>query len=178
MKNTKEIEKELHTFAKAVVTNSKQMLKNHTQTGNLEGSIGYGLKVMPNSFSLSFFMADYGMFLDEGVRGAGGVRKTTSKYNKSNNKGKIWKQKAPNSRFSFKTLKPPLSVFEKYTSNRSMLFAIQESVFRQGIKPTMFFTKPFQDAFDGLPELLIEKFGLDIDEFIESTLQATDTKVN
>ena len=179
MKNGKEIQKQLHEFAKSVVKQSKQRLQNNKQTGNLASSISYGLKVMPNSFSLSFFMLDYGMFIDQGVRGAGGVRKTTSKYNRSDNKGKMWKQKGGDSPFSFKTRKPPVSVFEKYAAASGIsAFAIRESVFRQGIKPTMFFTKPFEDAFFGLPEALIEKFGLDIDEFIESTLQATDTKVN
>ncbi len=42
------------------------------------------------------------------------------------------------------------------------------------LKPTMFFTKPFEDAFLRLPEDVIEKFGLDVDEFLEQVTQGTD----
>ena len=38
-------------------------------------------------------MADYGKYQDQGVRGVGGVRKSTSVFKKTNNKGKLWKQK-------------------------------------------------------------------------------------
>jgi hypothetical protein len=38
---------------------------------------------MPNSFSMAFLMENYGEFQDRGVRGAGRVRKTTSKFNKT-----------------------------------------------------------------------------------------------
>lgn len=166
-----DVERELSRFGKYVVKQSRTNLtrKRKNDTKDLYNSIGYDLNVSQNSFSLSFFMADYGAFVDEGVRGAGGVRKTTSKTNKRNNKGKIWKQKGGQSRFSFSNKKPPLSAFKKIAKNKSMAFAIQESVFRQGLKPTLFFTKPFEDAFLQLPEELIEQFGLDIDEFLEST---------
>jgi len=176
MFNPEEVEKELSAFGKYVVKQSRSILTKgkHKSSGNLYGSIGFDLKVMRNSFSMSFFMQDYGTFVDEGVRGAGGVRKTTSKTNRRNNKGKMWKQKGGQSRFSFKNKKPPLSAFKKIAKNKSMAFAIQESVFRQGLKPTMFFTKPFEDAFLRLPEDVIEKFGLDVDEFLEQVTQGTD----
>ena len=167
-----EVHKELSKFGKSVVKAARSRVKKNS--GDLEGSIGFDLDVYANSFSMSFFMADYGIFVDEGVRGAGGTRKTTSKYDTTNNRGKIWKQKGGNSRFSFKDKKPPLSVFEKYANNRGHAFAIQESVFRQGLKPSLFFTKPFEDAFMTLSDRLIEKFGLDIDQFLEDTLLGTE----
>jgi len=34
----------------------------------------------------------------------------------------------------------------------------------------MFFTKPFENAFKNLPDEIIQKFNLDIDELIESSL--------
>ena len=38
----------------------------------------------------------------KGVKGVGGVRATTSKFKSTNNKGKMWKQNAPQSEFKFK----------------------------------------------------------------------------
>ena len=137
--------RELSEFGKYVVKQSRAMLSKNknNKTRNLSSSLKFVSKVMKNSFSASFVMADYGEFVDQGVRGAGGVRKTTSKYNSRNNKGKMWKQLGGKSIFSYTTKKPPVSAFMKYASNKSMAFAIRESVFRQGLKPTLFFTKPF-----------------------------------
>ena len=178
--DTKRVAKELSDFGRYVVKQSRAMLSKgkHKSSGNLYSSLQFNQRVMKNSFSASFVMADYGDFVDQGVRGAGGVRKTTSKYNRSNNKGKMWKQKGGQSLFSFKNKKPPVSAFMKYASNKSMAFAIRESVFRQGLKPTLFFTKPFEDAFLRLPDDIIEKFGLDVDEFLDQVTKGTDTKVN
>jgi len=47
------------------------------------------------------------------------------------------------------------------TSGKSLSFAIARSVFMNGIKPSLFFTKPFEAAYKRLPEELVEKYGLD-----------------
>jgi hypothetical protein len=39
----------------------------------------------------------------------------------------------------------------------------------QGIKPSLFFTKPFEAAFKRLPDDLIEKFGLDAEKLFMNT---------
>lgn len=110
------------------------------------------------NFRFKLFYNDYGDYLDQGVRGAGGTRRTTSKFNKSNNKGKIWKQNAPASQFSFKTKKPPLDALKKWSRARGLNeHAVQESVFRQGIKPTLWFTKVVnEDYVEGLVEALTQ----------------------
>ena len=48
-------------------------------------------------------------------------------------------------------------------------FILQKSLFEKGIKPSLFFTKPFEKAFIRLPEDIIEKFALDIDDLLEFT---------
>jgi hypothetical protein len=52
---------------------------------------------------------------------------------------------------------------------RTIGFILQKSIYEKGIKPSLFFTKPFEKAFDNLPPELIEKFGLDIDDLLEFT---------
>jgi hypothetical protein len=107
---------------------------------------------------MAFLMEDYGEYQDKGVRGAGGTRKSTSPFNKRNNKGKIWKQKAPNSPYSYKDgKKPSVKHFKRWAESKGLNpFAVRESVFRQGIAPTKFFSTPFNIAFNKLPPEIAE----------------------
>jgi hypothetical protein len=163
------VEAVLNKFAKRVIqqarTNLTKKKKNFDKT--LYNSLTYTLNVSKNSFYLNFYMEDYGAYQDEGVKGAGGTRKTTSSFNRRNNKGKIWKQKAPNSRFKFKEgKKPSVKHFKKWAQAKGLSpYAVRESVFRQGISPSKFFTTPFRLQFQKLPQELIDAFGLGPDDF-------------
>lgn len=166
----KETNKALKIFAETVIKQSKGNLRRHrnnkyitgSASGDLEGSLGYDLKVNPNSFSLEFYMADYGIYQDEGVRGA------ESTYPKSRD-----------SRFKYK--KMPLNPQAKKSIGKwikqkgidgninSLTYVIARSIYKKGLRASFFFTKPFENAYLKLPDELIEKFALDIDEFIEFT---------
>lgn len=121
---------------------------------NLEQSIVFSVKMESlGVWRFKLIMDNYGTFLDEGVRGKGGTRKTTSIFGKGN-KGRIFKQNAPQSPFSFKNKRPPLDSKEgpKAWSLRRWAqvkglnpYAVQESVFRQGIKATRFYTDVVTD---------------------------------
>jgi hypothetical protein len=52
---------------------------------------------------------------------------------------------------------------------RTIGFILQKSVFEKGIKPSLFFTKPFENAFLRLPDDIIERFALDIDDLLDFT---------
>jgi len=43
---------------------------------------------------------------------------------------------------------------------------VAKNIFKYGIKPTMFFTKPFKKGFKNLPEELQSAFLIDIDDII------------
>jgi hypothetical protein len=60
----------LNAFAKYVIQQSRTNLTKQDKnvSSDLYGSLGYDLNVMPNSFSLEFFMADYGAFVDRGSK--------------------------------------------------------------------------------------------------------------
>tara|TARA_R100000781_G_C4041142_1_gene114008 strand:- start:238 stop:741 length:504 start_codon:yes stop_codon:yes gene_type:complete len=161
------VKKGLQIFANTVIKQAKGNLRRHrnnhfitgSSTGNLEGSLGYDLKVMPKSFSLEFFMDDYGMFQDEGVRG----KKST--YSKSKN-----------SRFSFKNKMPPPKSLDSWIKRKgiegnikSLRYVIAKSIFEKGLRASFFFTKPFENAYLKLPDEIIEKFALDIDELLDFT---------
>ncbi|MAN64773.1 MAG: hypothetical protein CMI60_22800 [Parvibaculum sp.] len=164
----------LEAFKKFVIQQARTRLtkgkKNASRElyDSLKGVIGVG----PNSIALDFEMEEYGIYQDKGVKGVGGVRRTTSKFNSKNNKGKMWKQKAKNSPFSFKQgNKPSVKHFKDWARMKGLnAFAVRESVYHQGIKPSLFFTKPFEQAFKKLPKELKDKFGLDIQDFLAFTL--------
>ena len=44
-------------------------------------------------------------------------------------------------------------------------------IFKKGIKPSLFFTKPFEAAFKNLPDELVEAFGLDVENLIKYSLK-------
>lgn len=170
-----ELQKELSKFGKAVVKDSIKNLQKKNDTSNLAGSLGFDSKVHKNSFSFSFYMQDYGDFVDKGVKG------------KDPSLVKNGKQKGGNSPYSFNSKKPPMKPIMEWAKRknirlrdkdgkfakgnyRTIGFILQKRIFAQGMKPSLFFTKPFEKHFDNLPDTLIEKFGLDLDTFIEQTL--------
>jgi len=167
--------KVLNDFSKYVV---KQSRTNLTKGGKnvskqLYDSIGYDLNVNPNSFELGFKMQDYGQFQDLGVRG-----KTSS-------------SRAPRSPFKFGTGSGPKGGLTngidnwvkrkriqfknrksgKFMTYENTAFLIRNSIYNKGLKPTMFFSKPFEDGFLRLPEDVIEAYGLDVENFLKFTLK-------
>jgi len=170
-----EVQKSLSAFGRAVVKESVQNLRKKNDTSNLAGSIGFESKVHKNSFSFSFYMADYGDFVDQGVRG------------KNPSLVKNGKQKGGNSPYSFNSKKPPMKPIMEWAKRKNIRlrdskgrfakgnyktigFILQKRIFAQGMKPSLFFTKPFEKHFDRLPDEVLTKFGLDLDTFLEQTL--------
>lgn len=157
----------LNAFKKFVIQQSRSRLTKGRKNVNkkLYNSLDGEVKVYPNSFSLSFYMEEYGVYQDKGVSG------TKKKYSTP---------------FSYTTKRPPRQTLEKWISKRrfqfrdnkgrfmsykSMSFLIQRSIFEKGIKPSLFFTKPFEQGFKKLPDELIEAYGLDVEELLEYTLK-------
>ena len=141
-------------FGKYVIQQARNNLTKgkHNFDKTLYNSLRYSIYYSNDNFSLTFSMEDYGQFQDQGVKGAGGTRKTTSAFKRTNNKGKIWRQKAPNSPFAYKDKKPPVSAFKAWAESKGLNpFAVRESVYRQGIPATKFFSTPFNIAFNKLP---------------------------
>ena len=141
-------------FGKYVIQQARSNLTKgkHNFDKTLYNSLRYSIYYSNDNFSLTFSMEDYGQFQDQGVKGAGGTRRTTSAFKRTNNKGKIWRQKAPNSPFAYKDKKPPVSAFKAWAESKGLNpFAVRESVYRQGIPATKFFSTPFNIAFNKLP---------------------------
>lgn len=164
MNNRQEV---LDRFIKHVVSQAKRNLTTSGKNASkkLYNSIQGEAKAFPNSIGIYFDMEDYGFFQDQGVSG---IKK---KYNTP---------------FSYKTKMPPPSAFDKWTIRRGIAprntkgqfqtrkglnFAIARSIFEKGIKPSLFFTKPFEAAYKNLPNELIDKYGLDVIELFDSIMK-------
>jgi hypothetical protein len=160
-----EVQKALERFRDHVVSISKRNLTNKQKNSSkkLYNSIKGKVKANPNSFEVEFTMEDYGVFQDTGVSG------TRKKYNTP---------------YSYKSKMPPPKAFDKwlvrkgiaprdngkFTSRKSLAFLIARSVYRNGIKPSLFFTKPFEAAYKNLPQELIDKYGLDAIELFNEQI--------
>lgn len=125
---------------------------------------------------VAFRMEEYGQFLDEGVKGA---------FPSSVKNGK---QKAPNSRFMFTNKRPPASVIAEWAkkknirlrdkegkfkkgSYKTLGFIIANRIYAQGIKPTLFFTKPYEAGFKKyIVDQMPDQVTIDVDRIIDLNL--------
>lgn len=149
----------LNKFAKYVIKQSRTNLTKGKKNvlKKLYNSLDYKLLFDSSGFILQFIMEEYGSYQDQGVSG------TKKKYNTP---------------FKYTNKRPPSKVFDKWTvrkgiapresgkfaKRKGLNFIIAKSIFEQGIKPSLFFTKPFEKRFETLPKTLIASFVNDFEK--------------
>ena len=57
----------------------------------------------------------------------------------------------------------------RYVSHKQTGFMLAQVIKKNGIKPSMFFTKPFKKAFKNLDKDIVSAFRLDVEQLIKST---------
>jgi len=134
----------LEKYAKYVIQQSRSNLtkKKNNASKQLYNSLEYTIQ----GDKVSFLSENYGEFIDKGVKGA------KSTYPESSA-----------SPFKYTTKQPPSSAFDKWSirkgiaprdkqgrfvSRQSLNFLIARSIYKKGIKATLFFTKPFERGLD------------------------------
>tara|TARA_R100000951_G_scaffold74166_1_gene62497 strand:- start:3366 stop:3872 length:507 start_codon:yes stop_codon:yes gene_type:complete len=162
--NTKQSLEDFRKYVSSQARRNLTRLKKNDTKGLYKRLDGV-LKVSPNSFQLSWDLG-YGNFQDKGVSG------TEKKYNTP---------------YSYKSKMPPIKPLSDWAKRKGIRlrdeqgkfqkgnyktigFLIARSIFRKGIKPSLFFTKPFEQGFKNLPDQVIEAYGLDVEEFLKFTL--------
>lgn len=173
--NQEETKKALDKFRKNVVKQARQNAQKKSSTGNLAKSITSKLNVHKQSFSLEFLLAKsnkgapYGSFIDKGVSG------TEKRYSGTDYSYKKGGKKPPASAFEGWIKKKGLKGRDKKTgrfiTHKSLSFILASHIYKKGIKPSLYFTKPFEKEFKKLPDTLLESFGLDVEEFIDNTIK-------
>lgn len=154
---------ELNKFAKYVIQQSRSNLTKGRKNASKElyNSLGYNISKQAETTSMAFEMVDYGIFQDKGVSG------TKKKYNTP---------------YSYKSKMPPRKAFDKwivrkgiaprgkggkFLSRQSLQYLIARTVYQKGIKPSLFFTKPFEAAFKRLPDDLIKQYSIGLEKQIQ-----------
>jgi len=150
----------LDDFKKYVIQQARTNLTKGKKNVDkkLYNSLQGFLDESPAGFRLYFEMEDYGMFQDKGVSGK--KKKYDTPFNYTNKKPPI----GPLARWAKKKnirLRDEQGRFKKGSYN-TIGFLISRSIFEKGIKPSLFFTKPFERAIKRLPEDLAAAFGDDI----------------
>tara|TARA_R100000664_G_C2684568_1_gene91148 strand:+ start:103 stop:633 length:531 start_codon:yes stop_codon:yes gene_type:complete len=157
---TKNIERYLESFGKYVIKQSRTNLSKAKKNVNkdLYNSLKFTVKKKKNGFSVNFFMADYGTFVDKGVSG-----------NKQPQSYKDYKGKTKSSPYQYTTKQPPSKALDKwivrrgiaprdeqgrFISRKSIAFLIARSIKKKGIKSTSFFQRPL--------ELGLKRFGKEL----------------
>jgi hypothetical protein len=123
---------------------------------------------------VGFSMAEYGQFQDQGVRGKSSSLKAPNSPFRfgtgTGKKGGLTKSidKWVRARgFQFRDRKSG-----KFLSYEQTGFLISRSIFHKGIKPSMFFTKPFEAGYKKYIDTdLFEAFGQDLDTIVDVNLK-------
>lgn len=175
-----QIQKSLDKFMATVIKGAKDQLdrNNKNASGELSKSITGRVKHSARSIEINFFMEEYGTYQDQGVKGMGGTKAD----------GTAWTNKGQGGRFQFKKGVPNTAMIQslekwikirgikgrnkkgRFIKNKSLAFAIANSVFHTGIKRSLFFTKPFEKAFKKLPDNILETYALELNTLLTRNL--------
>lgn len=175
----KETKKELEKFAKFVIQQARSNLTKGKKNVNkkLYNSLKYKPVASSKNLKTLFIMEEYGKYQDEGVRGAFGF------YADKNTTSSPYRYKSKGGKFGLKGM-PPASAFKnfikrkgikgrdaktgRFITNKTLQFLIARSIFEKGIRASMFFSRPFNLGLAKLPEKLQDKFGIDLENLIET----------
>ena len=169
----------LDKYKKYVIQQAKSNLskgKNNVSK-TLYNSLKGEIVTEDNYAIVAFRMELYGQFLDEGVKGA------------MPSAVKNGKQKAPNSRFMFTNKRPPAGPIAEWAKKKGIRlrdeqgkfkkgnyktlgFIIANRIYAQGIKPTLFFTKPYQEGFKKfILGQMPNQVAIDVDRIVDFNLK-------
>ena len=179
MLKLEKVNKTIQMFRDYIIKESKDNLKRtgHNNTSALANSIK-GEVVTEGGFTIvGFTMANYGTFVDLGVKGkTSSTKAPNSPYKFGSGTGrkggltegiKKWvKQKG----FQFRSKEEGSK--GRFLSYDSTAYLITRSIFHKGIKPSLFFTKPFEAGYKKYIDVdLLKAFGQDIETIVDYNLK-------
>ena len=178
----------LNKFAKGVVTQARYNFTRQKKNASkkLYDSMDYETKIYPNSIRLAFFMEPYGLFQDQGVKGA-----DPSKVSKN---AKIRGQQAPNSQFKFgsgsgagtwSSFVRNIEIWAKRKNIRlrdeqgkykkgnykTIAQVIAGNIYNRGLAPSKFFSNALETKLKTLPNELFAPYGLTAELLLNLTIK-------
>ena len=157
------IQELLDDFRSNVIREAKKNLGQRSDTGKLKSSLKSYVKESKRSIQISFEMEDYGFYQDRGVKGVKSG-KSLDNYQFGTGTGKKggltkginkWVKRKG---FQFRDKKG------RFLSYEQTARTIIRSIWMKGIKPSLFFTKPFEKYYKRLPDELMEMFGFEMEQ--------------
>jgi hypothetical protein len=181
LKNT---ENALQKIAQKIIDDAKMKLdsKGKNVSGTLYNSLQYEMIEENGSLKINFLMADYGPFVDKGVKGK----------NPSEIKG--GRQKAPSSPYQFGTGSgtgslrtaldkwivkkgiAPRTELGRFMSRQSMKYAMSKSIYLQGIAPSNFWTEAYESNIGELGSNIDRAFVQDVEDTFLDAFKNIKTK--
>ena len=172
---TENLERYLNSFANQVVSDSKAMLQRAKGSTSLGNTIKTKVTTDPNGYSVKFYMADYGTFLEKGVSGKKTKRSFTN-----------YKGQNESSPYSYTTKGPPIDILSKWIKKKGIkpkglgrgrdkktgqflsgfAYLISKKIKREGIKSLSFFSKPLGINYKDLQDNLLKEFKEDVSTYI------------
>ena len=163
-----DLKRALQKFGQYVVSNARENLvkdKKNT-TKSLSDSIAFSLNSYTDSYVVEFLMDYYGIFVDKGVSGVKKKYNTPYSYKSKGGKQGLKGMPPPKAFDKWTIMKgiAPRDAKGRFLPRKSVNFAVARTVFEKGIKPSLFFTKPFNYAF----EQLSKDLGNDYDKALKN----------
>ena len=153
-----EFKKALENYAEFVINKSRQNLAKGGRFGthNKSGVLSKSLEYIIKDNKVSFLSEKYGEFLDKGVKGS------KSTYPESSASPFRYRDKMPPpsafDKWSIKSGIAPRDSKGKFIKRKSLNYIIANSIFRKGIRASLFFTKPFEEALPLFEDEMLEGF--------------------
>lgn len=170
--NYKNLKDALADIRNLIVKESKENLISDGKGGGaLEESIkGTDVKETKNTLEFQILMEDYATFVDKGVSG------TKKKYDTP---------------YSYTDKMPPPSALDKWTvrkgiaprdekgrfmERKTLQFLIARSIFKNGIEPSLFYTKPYHKYLKNISKRLEKSYRVDVKDFTEFVIKENNGK--
>jgi hypothetical protein len=165
--------------ARTNLTKGRAPFGSHNNTRKLYNSLKGQAKVYAKGYSLSFEMEDYGFYQDKGVRGKrSNSRAPKSPYKFGSGTGakggltegiQRWVKAR---KFQFRQRDPETKKSTgKFLSYDATAWIITRSIYAKGLRPTLFFTKPFEAAYKRLPQELVNDLKIDLEKIFNYSIK-------
>jgi hypothetical protein len=162
-----EVKRALNAFGKYVIqqarTNLTKGKKNFSK--GLYESLDYNIDDVGAGMNIIFEMEDYGMYQDRGVKGTRSGRSLSGfKYKESSNLIGLEYHTGIFSKWARSKGLQPRDKKGRFGSYKSMGYILARSIKEKGIKPSLFFTKPFEKGLKRLPPDIQKALQKDLEE--------------
>lgn len=146
-------------------------------TGRLSDELrdGAEINIYPNSIRVAFTLGEYGAYVDQGVKPAGGVSRAGQGLDPNSTESPFaFTHRKPSYEMAYNLadyLEDTQGVSFKSDSNRlGVGYAFAKVIKQTGLSRTLFFTDAYLDAFQDLPDDIAEAYGLDVEDFFNFIL--------